>query len=143
MRVYDILTEKDEELQVIAPTAPLLDAINTLNGHNIGSLLVMENEQLVGIITERDVLHATARHGSDFLNYTVSDVMTRDLITCEREADLDDIMGLMTDKRIRHLPVVEEGELLGIISIGDVVKARLKETQRDAQYMKDYIQGVR
>jgi len=143
MRVYDILGEKDQELQVIAPTAPLLEAINTLNGHNIGSLLVVENDALAGIITERDILHATARHGSDFLNYSVSDVMTRDLITCEREADLGDIMGLMTDKRIRHLPVVEEGELLGIISIGDVVKAQLKETQRDAQYMKDYIQGVR
>ena len=143
MRVYDILNQKQESLHTISPSANLLEAINILNGHNIGSLLVLENEQLAGIITERDILHATARHGGDFTQYSVNDIMTKDLITCAREADLEDIMALMTEKRIRHLPVVEDDELLGIISIGDVVKARLKETQRDMKYMKDYIQGVR
>lgn len=143
MRVYDILNVKEKSLYKISPDAELMEAIDLLNGENIGSLLVMNDKQLVGIITERDILHATARHGSDFVEYSVNDIMTKDLITCEREADLEDIMALMTEKRIRHLPVVENGELLGIISIGDVVKARLKETQRDMKYMKDYIQGVR
>ncbi len=143
MRVYDILREKGNTMHTIPPKAQLIEAINLLNGKNIGSLLVLEENQLVGIITERDILHASAKHGNDFHQFAVSDVMSKDLITCEREADLVDIMGLMTDKRIRHLPVVENEELLGIISIGDVVKARLKETERDARYMKDYIQGVR
>lgn len=143
MLVNDILQKKGSTIYTTTPESSLIDAIKQLNQHNIGSLLVLEGEELRGIITERDVLHAVDSDAERLNEMKVGDIMTTDLITCETDANLDKIMVLMTEKRIRHLPVVNEGKLLGLISIGDVVKGRLREIQAEAQDLKDYIRGVR
>jgi len=143
MLVNDILRGKGSTIETTTSQTSLMDAINQLNEHNIGSLLVMDNDQVVGIITERDVLHAVDDDVEKLHRLTVDDVMTKDLITCGPDANLDKIMVLMTEKRIRHLPVLDDGKLLGLISIGDVVKGRLREIETEAQDLKDYIRGVR
>ncbi len=143
MLVSDILHEKGSTIYTTTEETSLLDAIKKLNQHNIGSLLVLEGEELKGIVTERDVLHAVDSDAERLNEMKVGDIMTTDLVTCETDANLDKIMVLMTEKRIRHLPVVNEGKLLGLISIGDVVKGRLREITAEAQDLKDYIRGVR
>ncbi len=143
MLVNDILRGKSSNIETTTSQTSLMDAIEQLNEHNIGSLLVMDNDQVAGIITERDVLHAVDDDVEKLHRLTVADVMTKDLITCGPDSNLDKIMVLMTEKRIRHLPVLDEGKLLGLISIGDVVKGRLREIETEAQDLKDYIRGVR
>jgi len=143
MLVNDILRKKDATLYTTDPETPLLDAIHQLNDHNVGALLVLEKGQLAGIISERDVLHAVGKNDGGLGKMKVRDIMTTDLITCDPNANLDKVMVLMTEKRIRHLPVLEEGKLTGLISIGDVVKSRLREIESEAQDLKDYIRGVR
>lgn len=143
MLVGDILRIKDSTVYNTTPDTKMLDAITHLNKHNIGSLLVLDNNTLVGIVTERDVLHAIGNDSDNLNNLFVRDLMTEELITCSPSENLDKIMVLMTEKRIRHLPVLDESELQGIISIGDVVKARLQEIESEAQELKDYIRGVR
>ncbi|HKJ67688.1 MAG TPA: CBS domain-containing protein [bacterium] len=143
MLVNDILRKKESTLYTTTPDTPLLDAIHQLNEHNIGALLVLETGKLAGIISERDVLHAVGKKDGGLGKMQVRDIMTTDLITCDPFANLDKVMVLMTEKRIRHLPVLEKGKLTGLISIGDVVKGRLREIESEAQDLKDYIRGVR
>lgn len=143
MLVSDILRKKDSTIYKTTPDTPVLDAIAHLNEHNIGSLLVLDGDDLAGIITERDIMRAIGRNDTDLDQFTVGDLMTKSLIVCEPGEKLDKIMVLMTEKRIRHLPVLDGGVLQGIISIGDVVKARLQEIELEAQELKDYIRGVR
>ena len=143
MRVRDLLNRKAADIQSTTPSTSLLDAIRQLNEHNIGSLIVMEGDSVVGIVTERDVLHATGRESGDLHNLSVRDIMTTDLITCEPEANVEGIMATMTENRIRHLPVLEEENLVGVISIGDVVKARFQETEAEASQLKEYIRTGR
>ncbi len=143
MLVNDILRRKGYSILTTSPDTALLEAIAKLNEHNVGSLLVVQNDELTGIITERDVLHAVSDDDTELADMKVGDIMTRDLITCQPNENLDKIMVLMTEKRIRHLPVLEEGKLTGLISIGDAVKGRLREIEAEAQDLKDYIRGVR
>ncbi|HKJ68489.1 MAG TPA: CBS domain-containing protein [bacterium] len=143
MLVNDILQKKGTTIYKTTAQTPLIEAIKQLNQHNIGSLLVMDGENLEGIITERDILHAVDSDAERLNEMQVGDIMTTDLVTCETDANLDKIMVLMTERRIRHLPVIKEGKLLGLISIGDVVKGRLREITAEAQDLKDYIRGVR
>jgi len=108
-------------------------------GHNIGSLVVLEDEQMVGIITERDILRATAVTRGPLEVVRVHERMTRCPVVASPDEDVADTMGVMTERRIRHLPVVENGRLIGIISIGDIVKWRVREYETEQEALRDYI----
>ncbi len=143
MRIQDILRRKGTGVVTIGPTATVHQAVKVLNEHNIGSLVVAaENGKIVGIVSERDILRE-ADERSDRLKVTlVGDIMTRDVIIGLPDDDLDYVMGVMTQNRIRHLPVLGGGELVGIVSIGDVVNAHLRQTKFENRMLKDYIHGV-
>ncbi len=127
MRVRDILRYKDNTIHFASKDTPLLKAIDMLNYYNIGALLVQEDKKLKGIITERDILHALSKYAQRFFELNVQDIMTTKLITCTADDDLKLVMSLMTEKHIRHLPVLDKKIPIGIISIGDVVKSQLKK----------------
>jgi CBS domain-containing protein len=141
MKVSDLLSKKDSTIHQIAPNTKLLDAIKKLNKNNIGALIVTENEQLAGIITERDVLHAV--ENKDINKLKVEDIMTKKLLTGTKEDTTDDVMNVMTVNHIRHLPILENDVLIGIISIGDIVKTQLQRSKAEAEHLKDYIHGRR
>jgi CBS domain-containing protein len=106
----------------------------------IGAAVVTGDEgTVVGIISERDIVHGLSERGADLLNMRVGDLMTRAVVTCRPEQSLEDIMREMTSSRIRHLPVLQDGEMVGIVSIGDVVKNRLEELEKESGALRDYI----
>ncbi len=143
MRIKDILREKGGDVVTISGAATLHDAIMRLNKHNIGSLVVAaENGVVLGIITERDILHEVAERCEEIKDRLVSDVMTRDVIIGVPEDDIGYVMGVMTNNRIRHLPVMDESGLVGIVSIGDVVNASLRTAKFENRMLRDYIHGV-
>jgi CBS domain-containing protein len=143
MRIKDILRGKGTDVVTIRPTETVPEAIKRLNEHNIGGLVVTsESGVVVGIITERDILRETAERCEQIQLTLVGDVMTRDVIIGVPEDNLDYVMGIMSKNRIRHLPVLEESGLVGIISIGDVVSAHLRKTEFENRMLKDYIHGV-
>lgn len=147
MTLQDILRVKGTSVLKIGPTATLLDVAKKLCEHRCGSLVVMDtppgggSPRLVGIITERDILRACAEHSGRLDGTPVSDYMTKNLITGSPSNTVEYIMGVMTDHRIRHLPIVEDGELVGLISIGDLVKAHHHQVTVENHYLKSYIQG--
>jgi len=116
------------------------DAIAILADKRIGALPVMDERHVVGIFSERDVIYCMAKEGGECLDRPVGEVMTSPAITVERSEKIDEALSLMTRRRIRHLPVVEEGSLLGFVSIGDLVKSRFEKVQQEAQEMRSYIQ---
>ena len=139
--IMDILTVKGGHVLSIGPEATVLETALLMNEHKVGSLVVMTGGQLIGIITERDILRACAatRGPLEFLN--VRERMTRCPIVASPGDEVADIMCLMTERRIRHVPVVEHGRLAGLISIGDTVKAQHDELCRENHYLKSYIQS--
>lgn len=142
MFVSDILKRHDRPVQTIDQSRSVLDAIDLMNENRIGSLLVTNGDgRLVGIMTERDVLRASAkRHG--MLDTTeVSQVMSRGLITASPEDRVTDLLSVMTEKRIRHLPIMQGSELKGMVSIGDLVKIQLEATAEENRHLKEYING--
>jgi CBS domain-containing protein len=146
MTLQDILRNKGTNVYTIETQATLAEVAQVLARHNIGSLVVSEpasstGERLLGIITERDVLRACAKHPTSLERLKVADVMVRDLVTVSPTDSVEDTMGLMTERRIRHLPVVDNGHLVGIISIGDVVKAQHDSLTMENYYLKNYIHG--
>ena len=143
MNVQAILSSKGDEVATITPEATLAEASAALRDHGVGALVVSaDGRHIEGIVSERDVVRALAAHGGSTLGRTVSSCMSPQVVTCSRGESIEHLMGLMTDRRIRHLPVVDEAGLLGgIISIGDVVKARLGELERENSHLHEYIQG--
>jgi CBS domain-containing protein len=141
MILRDILRKKGTFVHTISPQATLADVVAKLVENNCGSLVVCEDDAMVGIITERDILRACAANGGKLDQKLVSEVMTRKVATAAPEDSIGDTMGLMTDKRIRHLPIIEQGRLAGMISIGDVVKAQHDSLAVENEYLKNYIQG--
>jgi CBS domain-containing protein len=140
MYVLAILKSKDDQVATIEPESSIANAIRRLRGRGVGSLIVStDGETIQGIISERDVLRGLAQLGGPVLDRTVAEFMTPDVITCHPSDDAERVMSLMTENRIRHLPVVQAGRLVGIISIGDVVKAVLNETRSEAEAMRSYI----
>ena len=144
MNVEHILARKGREVRTIAPGASLGDALQRLRQERIGALVVStDGERIAGILSDRDILNAIADHGVDVLGESVRSVMTEKVFTCSRDDRVSRIMALMTDRRIRHVPVVEEdGRLCGMISIGDVVKQRLDEIQSEASALREYVTGA-
>ena len=140
MIVNRILSLKGREVVTIGPERSLSEAAKVLSERRIGALLVIDGKRPVsGIISERDIVRAIAVHGPQALDEPVSRFMTEKVLTCTGETSINDVMELMTQQKFRHVPVVEGGRLLGIISIGDVVKLRLEEVEGEAQAIREYI----
>jgi CBS domain-containing protein len=141
MTVKAILSNKGRVVFTIAPTATLTQAIGILHQRRIGALVVLgAEERVIGIISERDIVRALADQGAAALSGTLSQVMTRKVETCGEAETIASIMERMTAGKFRHVPIVEEDRLVGIISIGDVVKHRLVEMEREWNALRDYIQ---
>jgi CBS domain-containing protein len=141
MNVEHILARKGREVRTIEPDASLGDALRRLREERIGALVVSGNgTDLLGILSDRDILDAIADRGTEALGERVGDAMTAKVLTCSREDRVSRIMALMTDRRIRHVPVVDkDGRLCGMISIGDVVKQRLDEIEGEAAALREYV----
>ena len=140
MKVATIVGEKGTEVITTNPDATLLDVVETLREHRIGCIVVGDGKEgIAGIVSERDVVRAIAASGADILNSPVSGCMTRKVVTCQMSDTIHTIMAKMTEGRFRHMPVVEDGKLVGLISIGDVVKFRIEEAEMEASAMRDYI----
>lgn len=141
MKVRDVLQAKGDQVFSISPYQTMADVVRVLIAHRIGALLVVDEGRTVGIITERDVLRECL-DGADRLGaITVRDSMTRDLVVGAPGDDLDDVMSLMTEHRVRHLPIIDDGRVAGMISLGDAVKATLDETAYENGFLREYIQG--
>ncbi len=141
MQIRDILRSKGVEVMTIRPEATIHDAMTMLVHHRIGSLMVIdERGKIVGIITERDILRECAARSEQVKETRVQEVMTRNLIIGVPDDEIGYVMWIMTQNRIRHLPVMANEKLEGLISIGDVVKAQLEESEFENRYLKDYIQ---
>jgi CBS domain-containing protein len=140
MTVNDILLHKGSQVITIEPTAPLAAAVQTLAQRRIGALLVTgADHRIVGIISERDVVRVLDEKGTGVLGRPVAEAMTRRVVTCDRNDTIAEIMERMTDGKFRHVPVIDRGRLAGIVSIGDVVKARLSELEHEQDALREYI----
>jgi CBS domain-containing protein len=141
MIVKAILSAKGGDVISIEPTASLETAVRTLTEHNIGALLVLgPDRRVIGILSERDIVRVLAERGAGVLAQPLSQVMTRKVVTCSQSDTVDVLMERMTTGKFRHLPVVEQDQLIGVVSIGDVVKHRLQEMERESAALRDYIQ---
>jgi CBS domain-containing protein len=143
MLIAQILAGKGSNVVSTRPEATIAEVAGLLKQKRIGAVVVVDAEGvLCGIISERDLARGLADHGGALLGMTVAQLMTRGVVTCAPEDDVTTLMQRMTDGRFRHLPVVKDGELSGIISIGDVVKHRLKELEAETHMLQDYIHGT-
>ncbi len=140
MKVEHILQSKGADVFAVSGATSVRDAVAILGDKNIGAVVVKNGDGTVsGIFSERDVVRRLKSEGAAVLDRPVADCMTRNPFTCTRETTLDELMGEMTKKRIRHMPVVEGGRLVGIVSIGDVVKRKIDDIEREAAALKEYI----
>jgi CBS domain-containing protein len=141
MTVKAILAHKGRSVVTIEPTATLEDALAILAKYNIGALVVLGTEQrVIGVLSERDIVRALAHEGAGVLKKPLAQVMTRNVSTCAEADKVGAIMEQMTNGKFRHVPVLDGDRLVGIISIGDVVKHRLHDMEREQEAMRDYIQ---
>jgi len=140
MFVKNILVGKRGNVVTIEPTADLTAAVKLLAERRIGAVVILgANHRIVGILSERDIVHAFAERGPSALHEPVGQVMTRDVKTCSEDDTIEGLMGRMTTGKFRHMPVVEQGKLIGIVSIGDVVKNRVEEIEHESEALRDYI----
>ncbi len=140
MRIKDVLRGKGNRVVTVRPDATVRELLALLAEHNVGALVVSDDGAAVaGIVSERDVVRRLGERGSELLAATVGEIMTAEVRTATLDEDLDGLMRLMTDHRIRHVPVVVEGRLSGIVSIGDVVKHRLDELESESHQLRAYI----
>lgn len=139
--VADVLATKSGRVMSVDANANVLEAARLMNQHHIGALVVTSGEDVIGIFTERDVLNRVVATQKKPAETSVRDVMTSPVACCQRNTTLDECRAVMTQKRIRHLPVVEENRLLGMISIGDILAKRNAEQQETIRYLHDYLYG--
>lgn len=140
MTVALILRGKGSTVETVRPEMPVPEIVLLLHKRRIGCVVVTDSRgEVRGILSERDVIHALAGFGAKALERRAEDIMTRDVVTCRREDSAEDLMEMMTRGRFRHVPVVEEGRLLGIVSIGDIVKRRIEDADLERHAMRDYI----
>jgi CBS domain-containing protein len=140
MLVSQILKQKGDAVFTASPTDTVAAAAALLHARRVGAMVVLDGAQEVaGIVSERDIVRIVAEKGADGLNCTVADCMTKDVVFSEPQETVDSLLGRMTDRRIRHLPVCKEGRLVGIVSIGDLVKMKIAETVAEAEGLKAYI----
>jgi CBS domain-containing protein len=139
MRIADVLRGKGAAVATIQPDATVAELLAGLAERNIGAMVVVGGQGVAGMVSERDVVRQLHRHGPDVLSRPVSDIMTATVATCAKSDTVDSISVLMTQSRVRHVPVVDGGELIGIVSIGDVVKSRMEELEAEQQQLQSYI----
>ena len=142
MTIAAILASKGNEVATIAYDAPISEAVAELGGRKIGALLVIDGGEVTGIISERDIIYCLREHGAQILDWAVSRAMSSPVMHVRPDAEVLHAMALMTQQRIRHLPVIDNGQLQGIVSIGDLVKYRIDRIEREAEAMRAYIQSA-
>jgi CBS domain-containing protein len=143
MNVKAILAAKGGDVICIEPTATLAAAAQLLTKHRIGAVVILgAGGRLSGILSERDIVRALAEQGGEALAQPVAQVMTRNVLTCGEDDSIADLMERMTAQKFRHLPVIANGKLVGLVSIGDVVKQRVGEVESESQAMRDYIRSA-
>ena len=141
MTIATVLARKGHEVETIAPAASLREVVGLLGQRRIGALPVVDDSGVAGIVSERDLIYALRDHGPDVLDWPVARIMSAPALTVESGLPILSALVLMTERRIRHLPVVEDGRLVGIVSIGDLVKRRMEQMEADAEAMLSYIQA--
>jgi CBS domain-containing protein len=142
MRIADILRHKGQSVITVRPDATVREVLAELAEHNIGALVVSaDSATIAGIVSERDVVRQLHERGVGLLDQAVTTIMTADVHTCGPDAKIEDLRQTMTERRIRHLPVVENGRLKGIVSIGDVVKSAIDELETEREHLVGYIQS--
>jgi CBS domain-containing protein len=142
MRISDVLRGKGEKVATVPPSATVGRLVEELARHNVGALVVMEAEDVVGIVSERDIVRRLNERGPALLDARVSEIMTTSVVTCTPTDSVDSLAATMTERRIRHMPVLVDGRLAGIVSIGDVVKSRIGELESDREQLASYIAGT-
>ena len=142
MLISEVLRRKGNAVATVPPEATITDVMETLAQFGVGALVVSADGATVdGIISERDVVRALAAHGRDAVDRTAADVMTSEVVTCSENATIEQLMTEMTERRFRHVPVTEDGRLVGIVSIGDVVNARVRNLETETRQLTNYISG--
>lgn len=139
MRISDVLRNKGATVATITPETSVAGLLTELSVRNIGAMVVVSPDGLVGIVSERDVVRRLPVMGAELLGRPVSEIMSTLVATCSPDDSVDSLSALMTNNRVRHVPVVVDGRLAGIVSIGDVVKTRMEELERDHQHLQAYI----
>jgi CBS domain-containing protein len=140
MRVADLLRTKGSEVASVPPRVSVTGLLEDLARYNVGALVVVdENGALVGIVSERDVVRRLNERGAELLTAPVAEIMTTQVVTCGPGDGVDNLAAIMTERRIRHMPVVEDGRLVGLVSIGDVVKSRIEQLESDREQLESYI----
>jgi len=142
MTIASVLQGKGSAVESISGDTTLFDAVRRLGEKRIGALPVVEGNRIAGIMSERDVIYCLRDHGPDALDWPVSRVMSSPAITIDSSTDVLAALALMTQRRIRHLPVVDNGEIRGLVSIGDLVKHRMERIEAEADAMREYIQSA-
>jgi CBS domain-containing protein len=142
MTIAAVLRDKGSGVETIGPDAPVSDVVARLGEKRIGALPVVVDGEIAGIISERDVIYCLRDHGAEVLGWPVSKVMTAPAITAPVDTPVLAALALMTQRRIRHLPIVEGDQIRGIVSIGDLVKHRMERIEAEAEAMRTYIQSV-
>jgi CBS domain-containing protein len=139
MRIADVLRGKGGAVVTINPDATVAELLAGLAEHNIGAMVVAGSDGIEGIVSERDVVRQLHTHGASVLSRPVETIMTSVVSTCSKEDTVDSLTLLMTENRVRHVPVLENGKLIGIVSIGDVVKTRMQELESEHEQLQSYI----
>jgi CBS domain-containing protein len=139
MRIADVLRGKGGSVVTINPDATVTELLAGLASHNIGAMVVTGPDGVAGIVSERDVVRQLHANGASVLSQPVSNIMTAVVSTCSKSDTVDSLTMLMTENRVRHVPVVEDGKLIGIVSIGDVVKTRMEELETEHEQLQSYI----
>ena len=143
MSIAAILSTKGTDVIRVLPATPITAVVQLLGERRIGAVLVMDEPgRVLGILSERDIIGALARHGTSALDQPASALMTQALWTISRDGTTAEAMRIMTDHRVRHLPVIEDGALVGLVSIGDIVKARLDQQATEVESLRAYVGGV-
>ncbi|KUI25382.1 CBS domain-containing protein [Mycobacterium sp. GA-2829] len=139
MRIADVLRSKGSAVATITETTTVTGLLAELATHNIGAMVVVGPDGIVGMVSERDVVRRLHERGADLLRRPVSELMTAVVVTCTPDDPVDDLAALMTNNRVRHVPVLDGGRLAGIVSIGDVVKTRMEQLQTEQEQLQAYI----
>jgi CBS domain-containing protein len=141
MKISDILRHKGSNVVTIAPSGAVPEMLGALAEHNVGALVVVDGAKVVGIASERDIVRRLAELGAELLEVTVSDIMTTTVVSCGSHDSVDSVAETMTERRIRHMPVVDDDVLMGIVTIGDVVSSRIRQLEQDRGQLEQYITG--
>jgi CBS domain-containing protein len=145
VNISDILrhkaTDGHAEVVTIAPAERVTTLLDSLAEHNVGALVVVQDDQVVGIVSERDIVRRIAEHGAQLLESSIEQIMSTSVVSCSSKDSLDSVAETMTERRIRHMPVIDDGQLVGIVSIGDVVFSRFRQLETERGQLEQYIVG--